>query len=985
VDPAQVVSRVSDPVPVRVLIDQFHDASRHEAAETLRPAGMTTTVCRRRLTASLLARYHVVIISGYAPKRFTPAELRAIEQFVADGGGLLLTSSAPRFELDVARPLDELPAQAVADLFGYRFLSAAEARGRPRRDRRFRLGFAREDVRVADGAPEGFGPHPPQVQAWLPVEPPDDATPLLIHRRTHQPLAAMSRHGKGRVCVAGEPFGRVSAFFHLVPLVKWLAGETKPRPGRSIPVVIGPEPKMKRHAGMRVIYDANAEGHLDELLPVVTRVREEVGRIVGDEAELPELVRVVDGCVQAGGWWNTDTIGVRGAPWSIAWDATWWLLMARLGHGQLGDALVSVFPEYTVIRFLAIEILRRLGFEDQARRLHETALAMYDPEDPEQSGCDLARMYWATIKWHPKGYWAMEQLRQKHGFGLFERLCEIVPARGASEGLPAHTWSSDHAIYYLSLAAGEDLFGWFAEIGTTVHPIPIIKRDAKGFKRAAMDAVLAAARRGNASERMEAIAHLAGLDDKEREELPRRVRELADGMRMADRDDARADEALARVMRSKPDSQDATLAALQLAGLGDPEACRRLPGLAAGEDTRFRLWSGYALAKAGRDETGLSLRAIGEVDVQPFTDLEIHAKVEGYEVANVVCEPGWAQFPHGNWATRFFVYWVHTSSQWRRMGLSRQLFEIAMNHPIAQACSTFALSTGTRNVAHRMYADFGFVDMAQCNKHTRQLSGGPRCLPPDGVTVRAMKEGEAAKVREFVAEVISAGFADWQRELPELGPRDRVVMAFEGEKLVGVAAGSAGVSGEGQLKAVCVPRDHKLRGDLGAAMLTALHDRLAEDGAKKIELRTDPEDAFWGDVLARTGYGMTQTGGVEMFGIRDLGQLFGEILPLFGKRMREGKCPDWQGRVMIVGERLKAGLEIDAGEVAVVSDKPRRGDVVVTAPDRVITRFVTGRETPMDGYLQTFAAVDPRPSPGVMQVLETLFPVVPWINYRTLG
>jgi len=128
------------------------------------------------------------------------------------------------------------------------------------------------------------------------------------------------------------------------------------------------------------------------------------------------------------------------------------------------------------------------------------------------------------------------------------------------------------------------------------------------------------------------------------------------------------------------------------------------------------------------------------------------------------------------------------------------------------------------------------------------------------------------------------------------------------------------------------------------------------------------------------GYSAAADGGVTMLGIRDLAQLFGEIRTLYEKRIREGKCPDWRGRVMLMGDRLQAGLEVDGGKVAAITGKPRDGDVVVIAPDWVITRFVTGRETPMEGYLQTFSRIEPRPSPGVMQVLETLFPQTPWIR-----
>ncbi len=969
--------------PIRVLVDKFHDASPHDAAEELRPAGMDATISRRRLTASLLAKYHVVIISGYAPKRFTPAELRAIEQFVAEGGGLLLATSAPRFALEVGETLSELPAQQVAELFGCRFLGADECSGTARVNRSFHEGYRPRDARIAD-APDGFGPHPPTLDAWLPVEAPGAATVVMRHRRTNEALAVTVRHGKGRVCLCGEPLRRANPVAHMAPLATWLAGKAKPRAGRSVPDAIGPEAKMKRYAGMRVIYDANAEDRLGEALPLVARARDEVARIVGDEVELPELVHVVDGCEQGTGWWSRGSIGVRGAPWTIAWDATWWLLLAEFGQGQLGDALVSVFPEYTTIRFFTIEVLRRLGFEEQAERLHGMALAMYDPDDEKQSACDLARGYSATLKWHPKGYWAMDQLRQKYGFRLFERLCEIVPAKEAFTNLPGHTWSSDHAIYYMSLAAGEDLFPWFAEIGTTVHPIPIIKRDARNFKRAAAESV-AAGRKGNASERIEALGALAKLEEKDRAKLPARVRELAEGIRMAGAGDANATPVLQRIIKRKPDSQDAAIAALQLVAGGEKSACRKLAALAANEDTRFKLWAGYALRKAGRDDAGLSLRAVGEVDTRVVTELQVHARVEGYEVANVVCEAGRAQFPEGNFASRFYVYWVHTSPQWRRMGLSRELFEVALNHPVARACSTFALDTGTRNVAHRMYAEFGFVDVTVEARYHKTLSEGTPCARPDGVMVREMRESERAQVRRLIADTVAARFGAWPAAAPELSPVEPTTVALADDKVVGAAVGRVGDRSEGELRALCVAPKAEQREKIGAALLTGLHGLMAKAGAREIKPHIPSENAFLDQALTDAGYARKLSGGVEMFGIRDLAQLFGEIRPLFESRVAESDFSGWRGRVRIVGERLRTGLEIADGHVQVIDASPRRGDIVVTGPDRVITRFVAGCETPMEGYLQTHATIEPAASAPVMGLLATLFPRVEIVRGQTIG
>ena len=132
--------------------------------------------------------------------------------------------------------------------------------------------------------------------------------------------------------------------------------------------------------------------------------------------------------------------------------------------------------------------------------------------------------------------------------------------------------------------------------------------------------------------------------------------------------------------------------------------------------------------------------------------------------------------------------------------------------------------------------------------------------------------------------------------------------------------------------------------------------------------------------LAQAGYAREASGDVNMFGIRDLRQLFEEIRPLYERRLRDTPYADWQGRVLITGNRLAAALECDRGVVSVIGrPTPRGTDIVLRSTDAVITRFVTGRETPLEGYLQQFTHIEPQTSPGVMSLLETLFPQVAFV------
>ena len=70
------------------------------------------------------------------------------------------------------------------------------------------------------------------------------------------------------------------------------------------------------------------------------------------------------------------------------------------------------------------------------------------------------------------------------GTTLFIRLTEVFSGKqiDTEKNMPNATFSPvDRQIYYLSRAVGEDLFPWFKEIGTTVHPLPLLPNDSDEF------------------------------------------------------------------------------------------------------------------------------------------------------------------------------------------------------------------------------------------------------------------------------------------------------------------------------------------------------------------------------------------------------------------------------------------------------------------------------------------------------------------------
>lgn len=983
---------LSTDTPVRVLVDHYHDSGEQYVLTNLRGGLAQPTICRERLTWGLLKRYHVAIIDATGPAQVSANEMRAVERFVAEGGGLLIAGSAPHFELVTGERPAQMPAQRFAELFGFGFLTGDQASGATHIDPAFRIGYRDDEVEAVADAVDDFGPHPPGMDTCAPLSIPGGARPLLVHAETGEPLAAVAEHGDGRVCVSASPLTRFNVLAHLNPLLAWLSGDAGERPGRAVPAEVG-RLTVRTVRGLKLICDETLADRAEELASLARRFDAFMANLMGERWQSPKALRFAQTSKRPRPWEDEDFLPSAGPDWAVAYGVATTLAVNALWHGPQGDLLVSLFPEATVPRHVALRFLEHLGYTGEANRLRERAAQALDAVDPTHTAGDLARVYWATERWHPKGHWLLAELErrraQRAGDDFLRRLFEVLPKRREDDPLPqTYAWRSDRLAYYLGLAAGEDVTELLREIGTTIHPLPLVPPDDDGFD-AAMRKVLAEAtidRATSASRRMEALSDLAGLKPEQRAELPDRVRQLTQAFERSVASDVRAVKPLEKLARGS-DPEQAAWAALQLVSMGREQWAERLQELLPERDLRFRLMGGHALHRIGREVPQATLgglvrdgRRVGELEVITRDLVIVHPRIEGYEVANVLAETGLVGFPHGNVATQLYIYWVHTSPQWRRSGLSRLAFAAAMEHPEALRCSCFALNTGTRNNAHALYSEFGYVDMDRRERASKLLCTGTPATPPDGVVIRPIGDDDQESVRRFVRDYHAGAFTLSPLPIPHLGEGTYTALAERDGKLIGVALARYEEGDGAALQEVAVAEDQDGRAEIGVALLARVHGMLAGAGAKRATAHVCSDPGLLTDVLCRAGYSREGSGGVNMFGIRDLGQLFGEIRPLFERRLRETPFEDWRGRVLLLGQRLEAGLEFEDGAARVLTaPRPGATDIVLHTSDERITRMVTGRETPLEGYLQHDTRISPQVSPLVMKLLETLFPQVPFV------
>jgi len=989
------LSRLSEARPIRVLIDRSWDSGPSDALLGLEPdTAYMTTDNRAPLGRDVLRKYHVLTICGYSPVHRSEDELKAIKDFVEQGGALLLCSHAGLYERDTGLEAPQMPANGIAEVFGFRFLAPQQCAGETEPDRHLTRGYRKDCLEVIAGnLPSGMWPEELTLGHCCAISVPEGSPVLVRHKTTGEPIAAMAPFGRGKVLVVGDITLSSRRREACRSLLLELASDAPCVSEEPVPDEIGPPMKLKKHGELRVEYDLAVEDRVNGALKLWDRVAAAAGEVLGQELKRTGSLSFTNSCFAREHRWDRGrTIGL------LYSEARLCLMMARAALWQCPrwrtayEFLEALVNRENAANFASLQILRRCGYDEAADSYASAWLNMYDEACDEDSCFDLARLYYATEEWHAKGFWALHKLAEKHGADLMRKLLAIVPEKQQWKNIPVpYAWKSDVAIYYLSRAVGEDLFPWFREIGTTVHPLPILDEDSEEFRAKSREMMAEAARTATASERDEAILTLAAPrskhDEKEEEKLPEDapiegpVGNLVAAVRLADGCDEGAAKALRSVMNEAGDEALQAIAALHLLQVGDTSCASQLVELARKQDCRFRLEAGYVLQKAGCDvPKDLTLTGLKDEKGNPAGEMEIiydgdclsvHPKVEGRKVANIISSRHISHLAHNAHASLFYVYWVHTSPQWRRKGLSRQAMDASFSHALARTCSCMGLGTGTRNVAHALYRGYRFVDSNVGQRARLDLTKAAEALPVLGVAFRDRKEGDAAIIAELSRELRGGDFEFARPRICEPGPNSLLRIAERGGSPIGFV--SASVSGEeAHLSQLCVKKD-EARDAVADGLLALIHRALHDEGAKTITCWHVPDD-FVRKALVRSGYSYEPSGGVSMFGVRDLRMLLEECRHAFEKRLADSDSKDWCGTVDLCGQRLTGRLVIKRSEVRTTPVEQSPASVVIRCSDDEISRFLCGNKTPFEAYLQLDATIEPRVNHRIAALLETLFP-----------
>ena len=1004
---------------IRILVDTSRDTGWSGGLIRIEPDTIYhTTNNRDYLSEAVLKNYDVLTICNNTPLKYTDAERQLIREFVENGGGLLLGASTSLFERDVREPVSELGINHVASLFGARFLPVPEGQGEMDTDANPLRGYTKRDLCLTNHEiTDGLRIDDLGLTYCGILDVPADSNVFLEHNETSEPIGACLHFGSGRVLLINTQLFQYENHPISTRFINWLGTNREETPQQkpalatdtqTIPDEIPIEEHVKEDGKIKIFYTHFVEERVDTCMAFAKKLMEEMFSQFPEGEKIEWKIDLIPSCVHKYGFSWEDSVMTIGAcvnpsrlAYSLGVEASG-LIADKTPFGKAKDILFDGF-EF----FFGIWAMKLLGFEQEAAMMLSEAERQFH-ENADEKLVDIAKVY--EQRSH-KPIWILKTLLEKYGEDLFLRLTQIFSEKqiDTEKNMPHTTFSQvDRQIYYLSRAVGEALFPWFEEIGTTVHPLPLLPNDSDEFVAEIRGHLNRMIRDTTAdtSDRIDAINSLFEIADESEHKISALVAKLdaADryerlmaAAKLIRSCDDRAVKVLEELTVETADDGLVAMAVLMLVrnGRGN-EVVDRLVEIAPHQDHRYQLETGYLLAKIGHpaaeafsyekltDKNGTPLLTM---DVKRNGDLYHYPLIAGDRVAicNVILHTH--HFPHNTHLPGTYVSWVHTTPKYRRKGLARWAFGASMSHELVRQHSCISLHTGTDNDAHAMYRNFGFVDGLLTREFTKTLQH-EQAKVVEGLVVRPYAPGDEVAM----AGVLNAFYADRVERRPRRAERRRtsktrlIYLAEKDGELLGYVQAQC----DEKVKSVRItefclkplPSEDSTHPEgfleeVGAALLCALHNELVKREYKRIRYEPEAEGDkdYVRTLFHNFGYTSEDAGWVWMFKIVNLPMLLSELSPLLSKRLNQSDdYKGWQGTISIKGSEHRASLTIRDGEIRVSEKVSEETGICLSTDDDTITRFILGVTTPYRAHLQNQLHITPTANSSVVRLLGTLFP-----------
>ncbi len=1007
---------------IRILVDTSRDTGWSDGLIRIEPDSVyQATHNRDYLSEAVLKNYDVLTICSNTSLKYTDAELQLIREFVENGGGLLLAASTSRFERDVREPISELGVNQVASLFGARFLLLPEGQGEMDIDANPLRGWTKKNLRLTDDEiVDGLGIDDLGLTYCGILDIPTESSVFLEHSETGEPVGACFHFGSGRVLLINtQLFQRenhpVSGRF-----IDWL-GINRLSSGTDterIPDEISVEEQIREDEKIRIFYTRFVEDRVDTCMAFVKKLAKEMFSKFPEGEKIKWEIDLMPSCVHKYSFnWEDSvmTIGACVSPPRLAYSLGVEASRLLADKTPFGKATEIIFDGEGFPFFFGIRAMKLLGFEPEAAEMLNATDRQFRENAQAEEPIDIARVYEQR---HRKPIWILKTLLEKYGDDLFVRLAEVLSKKPSDteKNMPRTTFSeTDSLIYYLSRAVGEDLFPWFKEIGTTIHPLPLLPNDSDEFV-AKVHEYLNGMIRGTSidtSDRIDAIDSLLKITDESEHTISALVAKLDTGDRyerliaaakLIRSCDDRAVKVLEALTVEAEDDGLVAMSVLMLVRNGRTgEIVDQLIEIAPHQDHRYQLETGYLLAKidhpvaeafsyeALKDENGTPLltmevkRNMETMDVKRDTNLHLHPTIAGYRVAICNLHLHTHHFPHNTHAPGTYVGWVHTAPKYRRRGLSRWVFGASLSHELVHRYSCISLHTGANNTAHGMYRSFGFVDGLVAREFTKVLRH-EQTKVVEGVVVRPYTPGDAVEM----ASVLNAFYADRVERRPRRTERHRtsetrlIYLAEKAGELLGYVQAQCEKEKNVSIYEFCLkpqPSENSTHPkgffeEVGAALLCALHNELVKREYKRIRYYPEAEGDKNHIRMLFHNFGYTsEVDWVWMFKIINLPMLLDELSPLLSKRLNESDAyKGWQGTIGIKGSEHQASLIIRDGKIRVSAEVSEATGICLSTDDATMTRLILGVVTPYAAYLQNPLHIAPTVNDSVIGLLAALFP-----------
>jgi len=403
------------------------------------------------------ARYNVVIThqNGPSSQDYLPAERKAAKAFVESGGGLIVVGARPR-DADAAK---DWTLNALASQFGGAFTAQADT-----------FAGGRMAALKLDGDWE-----------------------VLERGEKKMPVVARRAFGKGRVVLLGS-FGPVMAgrkspaadraarTRRLAEIVRWAASGSAPAGAqRRLPTAMagggGIYPELEQRVGNMVVY--YAKNQKEHLLRTVREDLPAVGRQLQQWLPSPipaEPMFLVLSAGGGGGWavnaYLPKEVGVislsrMGVISIFAHEQAHTMSGPRnakgqtagnWSHGNQGESHAGWFQGKIVAMHTDNKIVKNCN---NLFRFDKDGSAL----DLALGGAEM-RAKWGKGKEWTKIWWVFQKLDDRYGPTWYPRWRWVQYTRWQDE--PSRRLSWDDMVEDMSIAVGEDLFGFFRKIGTTL-------------------------------------------------------------------------------------------------------------------------------------------------------------------------------------------------------------------------------------------------------------------------------------------------------------------------------------------------------------------------------------------------------------------------------------------------------------------------------------------------------------------------------------